>query len=286
MDVNTILFSPSSVGKLMTEPREKSPLDKYEDAKVSLNKKNEQYLLTVNKTTKTAAKLLTDIVKLKAEIEILETEKDKLFLSKTAETYLSEVFVQWKYKRRKNIKNNAISKGLQVEQLSADLLSRYLGRMFTTNEIRFANEFLIGTPDIIIGKEEKLIIDLKSSWEIFTFFSQNVKALNDTYYWQLQAYMDLLGATSAQLAYCLIDTPLGILEAEKKKLQWDMCSVSERDPLYISACEELELLHTYSDIPLEERIILIDIPRDNEAIERMHEKIKQGRLWIEERFLK
>lgn len=305
-NTNEIYFSPSSVGRLMTEPKEKSNLAKYNDLVESLEEKENDYLSVVNKATKTAINKFKRIQEIKESIEILRPIKDEVQLSKTAQSYLCEVYVQWRYGRRKNIKNKYISKGLEVEQLSANLLSDVLQRMFRTNEKRFRNDFLIGTPDIIINEKllkfsevegvfvmptstelvDVLIIDLKSSFDIFTFFANlpNVKELNTTYYWQLQAYMALTGAKNAQLCYCLVDTPLGILESEKQKLKWEMCATSEQDPDYVRACEELERLHTYSDIEKEDRIILIDIPRNQDDIDLMYKKIVQGRKWIETSF--
>ena len=77
--------------------------------------------------------------------------------------------------------------------------------------------FFTGEPDIINGFK---VIDIKNSWDIFTFFDA-VAAYSEGYEWQLRTYMKLFGCTSAELVYTLNDAPdvliLKALESESYK---------------------------------------------------------------------
>lgn len=208
--------------------------------------------------------------------------KEKGELSESAKTHLVDIFVSAKYGRQSDIANRYIEKGLEVEDDSITLYSRVSKTFYKKNEDRLTNDFITGLPDLYEGdsiEKANLVIDIKSSWDIFTFFRTQAKGINEMYYWQLQAYMGLTGAKKAKLAYCLIDTPHQLLMDEKRKLVWKM-GVLDTDPLYLEACEKLDLLHTYGDIPLSERLYEIEIERDDDAIMQMYANVMKARDWM------
>ena len=147
-------------------------------------------------------------------------------LSETCKTYLTEVYVNERFKRRKEISNRYIEKGLAVEEDSITLYSRVKKVPFFKNEQRFSNDYIIGTPDHV----GEFVLDIKSSWDIFTFTNTTREDLNKNYYWQLQGYMALTGKREARLAYCLVDTPDQLIEDEKRKLAWKMGLIGSRWP--------------------------------------------------------
>jgi hypothetical protein len=102
------------------------------------------------------------------------------------------------------------------------------------------------------------------------------------YYWQLQTYMDLTGATSATLAYCLVDTPPQLIEDEKRRLMWKMGVATSENPLYLEACEELEKAMTFGDIDMRERLIEFKIDRNEADIIKMHARVEECRKWLNE----
>ena len=203
-------------------------------------------------------------------------------LSETAKTHLIDIFVSAKYGRQSDITNKYVEKGLGVEDDSITLYSRVTKTFYKKNEERLTNDFITGLPDLYEGEsidKANLVIDIKSSWDIFTFFRTQAKDVNDLYYWQMLSYMALTGAKKAKLAYCLINTPDPLLMDEKRKLVWKM-GVLDTDPLYIEACEKLDLLHTYDDIPINERLYEIEIERDDDAIMAMYAKVAKARDWM------
>jgi hypothetical protein len=210
-------------------------------------------------------------------------DKDAGNLSEGAKTHLIDIFVSAKYGRQTDIQNKYINKGLMVEEDSITLYSRIKKTFFKKNEKRLRNDYLMGMPDMFTGLEIEAadtIIDVKSSWDIFTFFRTHTKEINSLYYWQLQAYMALTGALKAKLAYCLIDTPAMLINDEKRRLMYKMGCATEESDEFHKACKELEKAMIYDDIPFKERMIEFDVPRDNEAIETMYSRIIKAREYL------
>src|SRR5688572_14682194 len=160
-------------------------------------------------------------------------------LSETTKTYLRQLFREIKYDRKKEITTKYMEKGLMVEEDAITLYSLVKKRFFKKNEERVKNDYLCGTPDLFIGEsieQAKEIIDIKSSWDLFTFPFPSDK-INKDYFYQLQGYMFLTGAEKATLVYCLIDTPLTLINDEKRKLLYKMGVVTDENPDYMAACE-------------------------------------------------
>lgn len=215
----------------------------------------------------------------------LKKDKEEGNLSESAKTNCVDIFVSAKYGRQNNITTKYMSKGNQVEEDSITLYSRLHKTFYKKNEEHLSNDFFQGTPDLFTGKsihEADTIIDIKSSWDLYTFHRTNSKDINATYWYQLQAYMSLTGAKKAYLAYCLVNTPPAMIEDEKRRLFYQMGCVTTEDQLYLEACEALEISMTYDDIPLHERLIEYEILRDDAAIELMKCKVVKGREYIQE----
>lgn len=206
-------------------------------------------------------------------------------LSEGAKTHLVDVYVSNKYNRNTDIQNKCISKGLMVEDDSITLYSRVKKTYFKKNEQSLSNAFIKGTPDMYTGleiSEAETIIDVKSSWDIFTFFRVHTKGINQLYWYQLQGYMALTGAKSASLAYCLVDTPAQLIIDEKRKLMYKMGCATEESPEFIEACQELDKLMIYSDIPMNERIIEFKIDSDEEEIQNIYNRVAKAREFLNE----
>lgn len=212
-----------------------------------------------------------------------KADKDAGNLSEGAKTHLIDVYVSAKYGRQTDIQNRYVNKGLMVEEDSITLYSRLKKTFFLKNEEHLFNSFIKGTPDMFTGKDiyhAETIIDVKSSWDIFTFFRTHTKGINSLYWWQLQGYMALTGATSANLAYCLINTPEMLINDEKRKLMYKMgCATTESDE-FLMACAELEKAMIYDDVPMHERLIEFQIERDEDAIKSIYQKVQKGREYL------
>ena len=174
-------------------------------------------------------------------------------LSKTTKEYLQQWIKEQIYGVRKNIKNKYLSKGIQVEDDAIKYAAKELGWLFAEkNDEFFMDEYFCGTPDVIL---EDTIVDIKSSWDCFTFplFYKNNPSKD--YYYQLQTYMHLTGKRKAELVYVLMNTPEHLTYEDS---------------------------HDYSEVSSEYRIKIYPIEYDEEVIKNLQEKVEQARVYINE----
>jgi hypothetical protein len=62
---------------------------------------------------------------------------------------------------------------------------------------------------------------------------------------------------------------------------YKMNVATEYAPEYIKACEELEKLMIFEDIDYRERVIKIPVPRNDELIAKMKQKVPVLRDWLQ-----
>lgn len=213
---------------------------------------------------------------------VTKADKEAGLLSKTAKSHLIEIYIREKYGRRKDVQTKQMRKGVEVEDDAIELLAQSLGRPLSKNTERFYNEFITGHPDVLDLTEAGLKVwDVKSSYDLFTFLGNIPDKLNSQYYWQLQSYMWLTGATESCIAYCLINTPFGIIEQEKKSLLYKMNVISEESPEYVLEAAKLELNMMFDDIDQKEKLLLFPVHRNDDDIELIKEKVAKARVFLE-----
>ncbi len=188
-----------------------------------------------------------------------------------------KVFINEKYGRSKSIQNKYLEKGISQEEDSITLYSKFKKNYFVNNKARMSNEFITGEWDIL---KNEIVTDIKTSWDIFSFFKAKNETLNKDYYFQLHGYMSLTGAKSATLAYCLVNTPLNLIEQEKKNLWFKLNCPDLQSIEYLAGCEEIERLSIYEDIPVNERVFEIEIERNEETIEAINKRVIECREWM------
>ena len=210
---------------------------------------------------------------------VTKADKEAGVLSKTAQKHLIEVYIAEKYGRKRDIQTKQMKKGIEAEQDSIDLLSMYLKLPFSKNEERFKNDFITGLPDIINGDT---IIDIKSSYDLWTFLGNIPDKLDNLYYWQMQSYMWLTGTIKATIAYCLVNTPESIIQQEKYYLLKKMDVISEESPEFIKEAMKIEFNMTFDDISINERILTFNVNRSEDDILRIENKVLKARTFLQE----
>ena len=210
---------------------------------------------------------------------VAKADKEAGVLSKTAQKHLIEVYIAEKYGRKRDIQTRQMKKGIEAEQDSIDLLSMYLKLPFSKNEERFKNDFITGLPDIINGDT---IIDIKSSYDLWTFLGNIPDKLDNLYYWQMQSYMWLTGTRKATIAYCLVNTPESIIQQEKYYLLKKMDVISEESPEFIKEAMKIEFNMTFDDISINERILTFNVNRSEDDILRIENKVLKARIFLQE----
>jgi hypothetical protein len=202
-------------------------------------------------------------------------------ISETTKTHLMDCYVAAVFNRRSDIQSKFLEKGNLVEENSIDLYSAYKADFFKKNDQRLSNEYISGTYDLLIEEEdEPIIVDLKSSWDIYTF-ARSMKSENKMYYWQVQGYMALTGVKRARVAYCLVDTPDPIIDRELRKALYQS-GLPESSEEFVNYCEELRAFYKYSDIPQSKRVFEREYQYSEEDIERLYQRIVDCRRYLNE----
>ena len=209
----------------------------------------------------------------------LKADKEAGLLSKTAQRHLLDIYISEKYGRKKDIQTKQMKKGVAVEQDSINLLSKYMETPFEKNEERLSNAYITGLPDII---NENMVIDIKSSYDLWTFLGNLPDKLDSLYYWQLMSYMWLTNAEVGYIAYCLSNTPDNIIEQEKYYLLKNMDVVSEESPEYVKEAMKIEFNMKFDDIDVSERVLLFKVDRNDEDIAKIERKVLKAREYLHE----
>jgi hypothetical protein len=208
-----------------------------------------------------------------------KADKEAGMLSKTAQRHLLDVYIAEKYGRKRDIQTKQMKKGIEVEDQSIELLNKYWGTSYSKNQDRYTNGFITGHPDIL---DSGKVVDIKSSYDLWTFLGNLPDKLDSLYYWQLMSYMWLTGATKGHIAYCLSNTPFGIVEQEKRYLLNRMDVISEESPEYVKEVNKLEFNMTFDDIDIAERVLVFTVERNEDDIVRIQNRVEKAREFLHE----
>ena len=199
----------------------------------------------------------------------LKADKEAGNLSETAKSYVEELFLE-QFGYRDQVMTEQMYKGILCEQESMQLVTDVLGGFRSKYDKQLENDYLTGHPDIEI---DFVVEDIKTSWDIKTFFKAE---LSKDYYYQLQGYMDLLDLGKARLIYCLVNTPEEIV-ADLKKRIWYKFGCNEDNKDYIRMSQQIQKNHTFDHIPLEKRIKVFEIERDQQVIDKIYKQVEKAR---------
>ena len=136
-------------------------------------------------------------------------------LSAGAKTTIIKMAKEFVYGFDEKISSKYMTKGIDVEDESIELLNMVLGTSYVKNQERKTNDWITGEADIV---GDNRIIDIKSSWCLTTFPVLADEGENKGYEWQLRAYMMLWDKPRADIAYCLVSTPDDLIGYESKQL--------------------------------------------------------------------
>lgn len=287
LNFENYLFRCSSLGKLMVGV--KPTLTSNQEAEL-------ERLLEKNKEAKITEKQIITLG------ELLAKKQAKNDLSATTKNYLNELHKQVLFKRKSDLKNKYLDKGIQVEEQSLTLYSKVSNFPFYKNEEFFKNDFICGTPDNCKGK----VRDIKSSWDYTTFPFYDTEIKNNDYICQLNGYMELNGLAEAELIYCLVDTPFKMINDELRRADWKF-NIMDNDGnirqesiklvteivsnmIYtneglMNFCEEnpavkLEWFEKFREIPENLRVKIFTIQKDENLIKTLYSQIEKCREYL------
>jgi hypothetical protein len=90
--------------------------------------------------------------------------------------------------------------------------------------------------------------------------------------------MFLTGMDSAELVYCLMNTPHQIVEDEVRRAHWKAGLIDED----LDLREAVQSQHTFNHIPNNLRIKRFIVERDEQCIEQIKEKVELCRNYYEQ----
>lgn len=197
-----------------------------------------------------------------------KADKEAGVLSETAKTMVESIWLYDKFGYKESTVTDEMMKGLICEQDSMALVQEVLGGEFRVkNDERKQNDYIIGTADILLKKKD-IIEDLKTSYNLLTFFNAKYKQ-GDTYWWQGQAYMWLWRKKNYRLIYCLVPTPEEYITEQKKKF-WYKFNCDETNEDYIAISMQIDKNNELiKDIPAKDRVKVFKFGFDADAIERV-----------------
>ena len=186
----------------------------------------------------------------------LMTAPDKASLPVGAITALDEMVSQKLLNWRNEQDFFTLQKGIQCENESIELYNEFKDEFYIKNVERVTIGNLTGECDILDTSKD-LVIDIK------TAYNKKSHPLNLTasklYEWQLRAYMYLYGVNHAELAYCLVDTPI---ELRKKS--------------------EPDLWHEVADVPMHLRVRTFRIERCLTKEKQMLDRVELSMKYFKE----
>jgi len=197
-------------------------------------------------------------------------------LSETAKSYIQDLFKERELGIYKEFSSRYTDKGLEMEDEAIQFASEVLNWDFVVkNETRFNNEWITGEPDI---NTDSLLADIKCSWNGSTFplFDETLK--NKDYYWQLQGYMQLTGHDTSELVYCLMSTPLQIVEDEIRRQHWKLNLIEED----LEVRDVIQKMHNFDHIPNELRVKRFIVQKDEAAQQKIKERVEVARDYYQQ----
>lgn len=219
------------------------------------------------------AKPLT--AKMEADLEKLEYIKKNPELPQGAKTYCQNWVISQSTGRKKHFTSKETEKGNLMERWAMEFVGDHFDIIIPPNGKFAETEWIKGTNDSHTGND--VVRDIKCPWDVFTFPYFETKP-NPVYYWQLQGYMSTTGCKRAELIYVLADTPEYLIEQAARRDAYNKGDGEISLELYGQYYQRM----TYGDLAPADRIKVFHIERDDEAIQKINERVELCREYIAE----
>lgn len=293
-NANEILFRCSALGHIMVA--------------------NKQALTEIQAKRITELALKQRTPKQDEEYKLLCAKRDApVELGESAQTHCEDLFLARAWGRRTEEESKYLKKGHAREEDAITLMNRVINYnrkdkiFFQKNTERLQNDWITGECDVFEGDTimtAHTTNDTKCSWSMRTFFASKRKQKPDhNYYWQGQGYMDLTGAKLHRIGYCLTNGTPEQIAREKFLATYNFKEQDpDTNPKYVKICQQIEINHIFDvrafrdenpfftwhndpdnwkwDVPLLERVHIVEVPRNQKDIDRMHKQVELCREHI------
>lgn len=302
----TFKARPSALARIMTDPQGKTNAEKYADLKAKIEEAQAKYKQAQalgKQDLVPNQKLLEKIKKMSMDLMALEPVKDQVQLSKTCITYLEEWIRENYFGRRKiQPKTKPLTKGVEKEFEGIHIANMALGTNYKKCDKTLENEYLIGHRDIDGGDH---VVDIKVSGSFSTFPILDTE-LEGVYEWQMQGYMALEpNHKRAQVIKVLVNSPEWQIRQKIKYSYYQLLDQYPDDPQTMeeehkAQIQEIMMDHVFDQsitidgntitdeqvIPIQDRIRIFEVARDEEMIARIGPRVEQCRAFIHDWFVK
>lgn len=216
-------------------------------------------------------KKLTDNMRVEYErLHVIKTNFDNgiVELPTGAKTYVEELVNQIVYKYRPSFGDRKTEKGNRVEDDGIELINQYFMADYKKSLSHLEVDFVTGHPDIE-DEENRMIADLKCSWNKQTFPKLPEQISNSTYEWQIKTYLWLKSCKTqnywmnGRLIYVLMSTPE------------DLVPDFEGDDL-----------HYVDDLDIRMRVTYVDFKITHDDIDHMERRLSAAVKYAEEYYNK
>lgn len=208
-----------------------------------------------------------------------------LDLSVGCKTLLIDLYCQhYKGKKKSGFIGSKpeMMKGVMSEIDALNMVARNTGECYAVDKRTLSNDFLIGKLDAFIGEcleNAEKVVDIKCNWDMSQFYESIRDELTVDYDWQMQGYMGMTGAKSAEVIFALMNTPDELLQEEFRKVRRRMAAAWD-DPAYLEEIDKIRIYHTYDEMPEHERFCIFTVQRNEEKIQSIYKKVAECRKWL------
>lgn len=254
---------PSQAGRIMASARGASITEKQLETLGDLIKRDK---LTENQE--------------KTKAELIAKRDAPPQISEGAKTRVKEQFLADRFGINREFWSKETDKGNECEDESIKLYSRVTGNFgIKKNEKQFENDFFKGTPDIIT---QDAVIDIKTSFSGSTFPWFENELPEDSYFYQVQAYLYLTGRQNGFVAYCLTNSNDDQIQDEVRREAWRQKIIDPTDEQLTEIENKVYSQMTFDHIADELRVKIYEVKRDENIINEMIERVKLCRDYYKE----
>jgi hypothetical protein len=203
-------------------------------------------------------------------------------LSVTATKHLIRKYSWEKYNRRVasiDFARSATRKGTILEEEAIEIVSTLDNQQYKKEQGIVGNEYIYGVCDVFHSTKRK-IVDVKASWNIYSFMPNYISPVSVSYWYQMQGYMELYNADIAEVCYVLVNTPSHLITLERGKLADKYLTGEITKDKYDEGMEGLEHAFDYDKIPIKRRVIRQVIKRHSPTLPLIYSKVIKCRAWL------
>lgn len=210
-------------------------------------------------------------------------------------------YLEHKYGRVKEFSTKQTKKGIINEDEAIKNYNLIFGTNYVKNEIRLSNDFITGECDVN-DEENDTILDIKNSWDIFTFHDSKADT-NKNYEFQGDCYMKLYGRSKFKLVHVLTDAPDEIVLKELERESYNHPNLETPEWREAQIITQLiydkdnferfvsirglggdeftdKVLDSFIHIPIEERVSIKEFKYDHLRMEFIEKRIKEARTFL------